>query len=176
MAQQRESDACPSLCSNFKPHTEIDDILTSLKGAGYELEEKDGGAEVELSRQVDGETVVIGFNCEDMTEHDEQEFSSTFTVEISKTGKDSLVYHCNALMENVEVERVAFGATDSDDVFSGPAFEELPEDLRDAFSMHLYDRHIDGNIDHFSAPAAAAELCAVLLQGTLALSCSCTQK
>jgi hypothetical protein len=118
--------------------------LKTLSGEGYELSTKKGGVEVELVRNQDGEEVVIGFNVEDMTEVEEEEFASTFTVEINKGEDDSLVYHCNARMDLVEVERVAFGSVKSDDVFSGPNFEELPEDVRDGFSMHLYDRHVDG--------------------------------
>ena len=104
---------------------------------------------MELARDLEGESVVIGFNCEDMTDIGDEQFSSTFRVEVNKGGDDSMVYHCNATMDTVEVERIAFGSTDSDDVFSGPAFEEMPDDLRDAFSMHLYDRHIDGDLGTF---------------------------
>lgn len=124
-------------------------LESALTEAGYAVADQKGGADIELSREQDGELISIEFNCEDMQEGEDGQFSSSATVSVSKGGDDTLVFHMNCMMEEMQVDRVAFGSVAADDVYSGATFNELTEDLQDSFNMYLYDRHIDSDLGSY---------------------------
>lgn len=124
-------------------------LEAALQEAGFAITHETGGAEIELSRNQDGESISIEFNCEDMQEGEEGQFSSTATVSVSKGGDDTLVFHLNAMMDEVQVDRIAFGSVEADDVYAGATFSELAEDLQDSFNMYLYDRHVDSDLGSY---------------------------
>jgi len=124
-------------------------LEAALQDAGYTVKTTGGGAEIKLARSSEGELIEIEFNCEDSVEGDEGDFSCTATVSVSKGGDDALVFHIVARLDEVQVERIAFGSVNSEDVYSGATFNELAEDLQDAFNMFLYDRHIDSDMGSY---------------------------
>ena len=135
--------------ANAETPEDLPSLEAALQEAGYTISDTDGGAEISLEREIDGEKVTIEFNCEDMAENDDGDFSSTATVAITKGSAETLVFHVNAHMEEIHVDRIACGSTDLDDHFSGATFSELEQDLQESFNMYLYDRHIDSDLGTF---------------------------
>lgn len=136
---------------------EMPEAVTELKST-IEKDWKilDDGATTRLIRSVGASKVVVSFHCQDtvegleeeLPEEDEEEPAAPFRFEIlvSKAG-NTLVLSCmsnagvttvdGASMTTEEIEKIhAHGI--GRNIYQGPEFPELAEDLQDAFHEYVY--------------------------------------
>mmetsp|Transcript_48149 Transcript_48149/g.111856 ORF Transcript_48149/g.111856 Transcript_48149/m.111856 type:complete len:240 (-) Transcript_48149:77-796(-) len=145
----------------------VDVQKTVLKN--FKLSEELGVAEVKLTRQLGDEKIEIRFNVQDIVGGDEEdEFADetaeqdedeevepsasgiNFEIDITK-GKNTLQITCLA-NEGLEVLSVAHINKEVDiegEVYGGPEFRNLSEELQSAFYEYLADRKIDDDLGFF---------------------------
>ena len=125
---------------------------------------------VKLERKNKDETIVVTFDCQDeeemeMTEeqmeHSLQDAGEekgeeigtgiNFTVSIDKSG-NKMIASCTAGVD-VQVNEVRYVPTgkdpDDEDLYAGPVFHELDEELQDSFYTYLADRKVDQDLAFF---------------------------
>jgi complement component 1 Q subcomponent-binding protein len=144
-------------------NTEMPQVLSDLKAT---LEEKwrvvDDGANTQMFLK--DKKVQISFHCQDAVEEveDEEEVNETeeevvapvhFTVTVSKAGK-SLVLECLSDFGQVKVVGVQTSSSDVEDsnLYQGPDFLELDENVQEAFAVYLEEElSVDNDVAAFIA-------------------------
>jgi hypothetical protein len=97
---------------------------------------------------------------EDGDDDDEDPGDVAFNVTVSKASGPSLVFECVSDGTYVDVRHVALetkpraaggepNAADDDAAYSGPVFDELDEDLQDAFRSYLEARGVDEDLGEY---------------------------
>ena len=168
----------PILRCEFDDELENRDQLASdlanleniMSDAGFVSEDVAGMSQVTLRRVQGDETMLIQFDCEPeelendegAAEGDEDDAVAPhpFTCTVEKGG-EQLVFHCVA-DEGVSIVRISFPGADAQEWedkggYLGPPFDELDEELQEAFNMWLYERDIDSNVADYVQRAAASK-------------------
>ena len=141
-----------------------------MSDAGFVSEDTAGMSQVTLRRVQGDETMLIQFDCEPEElegedgaagdDEDDAVAPHPFTCTVEKDG-EQLVFHCVA-DEGVSVVRISFPGADAEEWedkggYLGPPFDELDEELQEAFNMWLYERDIDSNVADYVQRAAASK-------------------
>jgi len=117
----------------------------------YEFNDELGSAIVEFSREIDDTLLFISFNSqviyevseEDALEDDYDEYDVPFKVVVVKNG-NAMIYNCGTAREGLFIENVQYlpdgGFQEDKELYSGPLFEDLDDNLKDGFYKQLYDQ------------------------------------
>lgn len=126
-----------------------------------------------LSRQYKNESIEIVFDCQDEAEADlpeedeeeeekeeeddeeeeeEPERGINFKVIITKPTGEKMILQC-AAFDTIDISGVRYVSSENDikdtTLYSGPVFEHLDDELRNAFFSYLEDRGINDEVSVF---------------------------
>jgi len=167
------SDLASALANEIAGEENNDDIdqefvdLQKQILANFSVKEEPGNSKVTLFRSTKAEKLTIQFNVQDVEEDDgeledmdleneadlDQEPSPAlkFEATLSK-GEEKLIFYCVAAkylrVENIQILPPGKEATDVD-LYNGPIFDDLDEELRNALKDYLAERKVDDDLSYF---------------------------
>ena len=138
----------------------------------FKLHEEDGNGVVKLEQKYKGETIEVTFDCQDEEELDmsEEQMEQAAAVEGDEEGavadldvgvnfdvvitkKDGkMVVSCTA-SQSLAINQVRYvpngKALEDTEMYGGPIFDQLDNELQDAFYAYLADRSVDEDLCFF---------------------------
>jgi complement component 1 Q subcomponent-binding protein len=151
---------------------DVDEDLEAVRTSvlkSFELTEEEGLTTIKLTREFNGETIEVVFDCEDEEEppledeeervedeEEEQSYEGTgsginFTVRIQKDDS-AILFKCVATSTEIAIKNETFSEKPSlsvHETYSGPQFYQLDDDLQAAFYEYLRARSIDEDLSYF---------------------------
>ena len=151
---------------------DVDEDLEAVRTSvlkSFELIEEEGVTTIKLTREFNGETIEVVFDCEDEEEmeeppledeeeHEEEEQSYegtgsgiNFTVRVQKDDS-AILFKCVATSTEIAIKNVNFSEKPGlsvHETYSGPQFYQLDDDLQAAFYEYLGARSIDEDLSYF---------------------------
>ena len=151
---------------------DVDEDLEAVRTSvlkSFELTEEEGLTTIKLTREFNGETIEVVFDCEDEEEppledeeervedeEEEQSYEGTgsginFTVRIQKDDS-AILFKCVATSTEIAIKNENFSEKPSlsvHETYSGPQFYQLDDDLQAAFYEYLRARSIDEDLSYF---------------------------
>lgn len=114
---------------------------------------KGKGERVEVTFDVQDEVDTEEQMYDEESEEDTVRFGINFQVTVTKPGhNDKIVFFCTA-QDQVRVDNVQYipagKSADSEDLYSGPVFDKLSEDLQESVLDYLAERGIDDDMAFF---------------------------
>jgi len=158
-----------------KPDPEFLDVQKKILKS-FKISDPPGLGLVTMTANINGETVVVEFDCQELeeleptdeeiqamensesTEDDEDgdgfpnKTGNVFTVKVTK-GSDMINFGCTAsdMITINKIELFTDGIKESqwEDVYGGPEFDTLAEDVQKSFYDYLEERNIDEDLCYF---------------------------
>lgn len=154
---------------------DVDEDLEAVRTSvlkSFELIEEEGVTTIKLTREFNGETIEVVFDCEDEEEmeeppledeeervedeEEEQSYEGTgsginFTVRVQKDDS-AILFKCVATSTEIAIKNVNFSEKPNlsvHETYSGPQFYQLDDDLQAAFYEYLKTRSIDEDLSYF---------------------------
>lgn len=146
--------------SNQETDKEFLDLKKQVEKS-FKIHDTAGSSVVKLTGTHGNESIVISFDCQDTAEEDNYEedeegeghlgFGINFEVAITKGDKKMLVACVGGDGISVQSIRHLPANKDSTDMegYGGPNFEDLDENVIDAFFEYLEERQINADLGHF---------------------------
>jgi len=155
---------------NAEVDTEYEDAK-KLTLQHFKLHEKPGNGVVRLTRKYNDEQIEVKFDVQDSTEEElgqDEDYGQTnegeedeaigdnvgvnFEVTIKK-GANKLIVSAvggeNLSIEGIRIMSANASETEESEVYSGPPFDELQEEVQETFLDWLEERKIDGDLAFF---------------------------
>ena len=138
----------------------------------FKLHEEDGNGVVKLEQKYKGETIEVTFDCQDEEELDmsEEQMEQAAAVEGDEDGavadldvgvnfdvvitkkEGKMVVSCTA-SQSLAINQVRFvpngKALEDTEMYGGPIFDQLDNELQDAFYAYLAERSVDEDLSFF---------------------------